>query len=934
MKQKLLFILLALLGISTAKAQCHGEGDQNPTHRDPNELPCDSTEYYGQISVDPNEIIGPEGYDSLRWVSIHDVLNYTIYFENDPEFATANAQRIDVRFNFGRRELMKDFTVGMYGFANMSWDVEKAGNTYQKRIDLVDSMGIYVNLIAGLDALKQQAFWRFSSIDPETGFAPWQHDRGVLPVNDSTHVGEGFVNFSIKPVSTMKTGDTISIAANIVFDENDTIPTNRWKNVVDAGTPTSRVVSRLDEADSHLYHLSFVASDDEGGSGVRRIHLYLANQFGVYETYAVCSPDSVLDISTEPGKMYALYSIAEDNVGNMEPLKESADVVLSNNLAPTDIMLSSTIFQDDIVQDGFIAEISSLDTEDNTSFTYALAEGEGAIHNEMFQISGTQLQAKECFKCAEDSVFKIRLSTTDEGGLSFSKAFVLQLKKVLIKPDADTLNVSICEGESYLFHGQEYDKAGTYRYEKSNEYMCDSVYILNLTLLPRLEAPIVTVQGVRTLVSSAATGNQWFRGDGSRVEGATGQSFTPEEEGVYYVAVFNGSCYSEPSQPMRVFMSTHMNLALDLHKGWNWVSSNLSESDHQNARTFLQPIEDNLERFVGITDELYNDPELGLTGNLETINPTEGYKMQLKNNVSQTWNGVACRPDETTVTLHKGWNWLGYLPICEEPLGNALSDLQPAENDVIKHMDDFSVFVGGTWQGSLTTLRPGEGYMYCSASETSFNYPTSTVLAIKPEVKNVPVRMVSPWTYDVHEYPDNSTLIVRLYDGESRLLEGSYAVAAFCNGECRGVGKCIDNLVFLTIHGKIADNEQITFKAFEVVTEQVYSIAETLTMNGQHVGTIANPFALHLSGETGIEEVASDYVVYPRPLRNRMYVKGDVDAIESIHVLSSNGVLSVQSSGYPQNGVDVSMLSPGVYVVAIITDSGKVYYEKVLKAQN
>ena len=42
--------------------------------------------------VDPNEIIGPQGYvdaDSLRWVSTDATLGYTIYFENDPEFATA-----------------------------------------------------------------------------------------------------------------------------------------------------------------------------------------------------------------------------------------------------------------------------------------------------------------------------------------------------------------------------------------------------------------------------------------------------------------------------------------------------------------------------------------------------------------------------------------------------------------------------------------------------------------------------------------------------------------------------------------------------------------------------------------------------------------------------------------------------------------------------
>lgn len=55
--------------------------------------PLDDTSTSGGISADPNEIIGPIGYDSIHWVSINDVLNYTILFENDQEFASANAQR-------------------------------------------------------------------------------------------------------------------------------------------------------------------------------------------------------------------------------------------------------------------------------------------------------------------------------------------------------------------------------------------------------------------------------------------------------------------------------------------------------------------------------------------------------------------------------------------------------------------------------------------------------------------------------------------------------------------------------------------------------------------------------------------------------------------------------------------------------------------------
>lgn len=413
-----------------AQKECDGgnkDPNPNPSHH---QDPLDDTTTSGGISADPNEIIGPAGYDSIRWVSINDVLNYTILFENDPEFASANAQKVDVRFNFDDKAWMRGFGLGSYGFANYSWNIDKSPAAYQNRLDLRDSMKIYVDLNAGVDVVKKQAFWTFSSIDPETGLHPWQVDRGMLPVNDSTHVGEGYVRFSLKPYEGLNTGDTISIAANIVFDQNDTIPTNRWKNVIDAGMPTSKVKGKVDSKNKNLYHLTLTASDDKGGSGLKKVTMFLANNFGIYEEYAVCPIDTVIDFEAEPGRQYKFYSLAEDNVGNREPLKEVPDLFININAAPSDIALSDSIFQDDISPEGFIGELSSKDV-DGSTFTYALAEGEGAVHNELFQIKGSQLQAKSMFKCATDTIYKVRISTTDEGGLSYEKPFILHLKNVL-----------------------------------------------------------------------------------------------------------------------------------------------------------------------------------------------------------------------------------------------------------------------------------------------------------------------------------------------------------------------------------------------------------------------------------------------------------------------------------------------------------------------
>lgn len=935
-------ILLAILSLSclfVAHAQnmprtnCKGGNScsiSNPPHH---QDPLDDTSTSGGISADPNEIIGPTGYDdSIRWVSINDVLNYTIFFENDPDFATANAQKVDVRFTFEDKAQMKGFGLGTYGFANMSWNIDDAPAAYQNRLDLRDSMRIYVDLTAGIDVVKQQAFWAFSSIDPETGYNPWQVDRGMLPVNDSSHVGEGFVKFQLIPDKALKTGDTISIMANIVFDQNDTIPTNRWRNAIDAGMPTSKVKARQDSKNEHLYHLTLQAADDEGGSGLKRVLLYQANNFDIYEEVAVCPIDTVIDFEAEPGHQYRFYSIAEDNVGNREPLKEEPDLVININAAPTDIALSDSIFRDDIAVGGFIAELSSEDIEDGT-FIYALTEGDGAIHNDMFQITGTQLQAKGCFKCADDTIYKIRISTTDEGGLSFSKAFVLNLEKVLVKPDVDTLNVSICEGDIYDFFGQEYEKTGTYRFSKSNEYMCDSVFVLNLTVLPISEKPTVSVEGVCTLVSSAAKGNQWFRGDDTPVEGATEQKFTPDEDGIYYVAVSNGACFSEPSQAYRVQMTDGMDLQMDLAKGWNWVSSNLSDAKYQSAEGFLNPVFDDVYLMEGQNSEFIKEDN-GFSGSLTTIAPQESYRLKMEQSASGQWNGVAYRPENTPISLQKGWNWIGYLPVSEKPLTDALSNLSSSENDVVKTIDGFAVYNGGVWKGTLTSMKPGEGYMYYAAENKQFTYSVTRVFTVEnaANADRIARGIVAPWNYDIHAYRDNTTMIAELYTDDEKAIEGVYTVGAFVGNECRGIGTYIDGLLYLTIHGTLADNENVSFKAYENATANILPVTETLTFDGMQTGTVTAPYQLHATTySTDLHNPSvGSFNIYPNPLRNTMYINGNISEIKDVKILTANGIVALSTEHYTDAGIDVSSLLAGDYVIAIHTSSGY-HYKKIVK---
>ncbi len=878
-----------------------------------------------RLSYDPNEIIGPEGYDSLRWVSANDVLNYTIMFENDSNFATAAAQRVDVRFDFQNKAWMKGFGIGNYSFSNMSFPVAEPSNAYQQRIDLKDSLGYYVDLIGGLDVARQQGFWTFTTIDPETGYAPWRSEIGMLPVNDSTHVGEGAVTFQLKPYEGLHTGDTISIQAFIVFDQNDTIPTNRWCNKIDAGMPESNMTAKPHSSLPNVYNLTFTGKDDKGGSGLRHILLYQENHSGIYEEIDTVAADSVLAFPVETGKQYKLYSLAVDNTGNREPAKEQPDVTLNFNRAPSDIALSDSVFHDDLGAGGFVGRLTSIDSEDNKGFAYALAEGDGAIHNDLFQINDDQLQIRNSFKCAEDSIYKVRISTTDDGGLTFSKAFELRMRSVLVKPEPDTLEVQICTGETCLFHGYEYGETGIFRYCQSNDYMCDSVFVLKLNVLQPLAPPIVTVEGTHTLVSSAAKGNQWFYGDGTPVEGATEQQFTPEDDGIYYVAASNGACFSDPSQAFRIQLTDSIGLELELEKGWNWISHNLYND------VAVDQLDEAL-RILSQGEETYNDETYGFVGDLKALRPVEGYKLQMAEDGDLQLSGRLNKVEPRPVRLSKGWNWIGYVPVEEEALSVALSKLTPEENDVVKTLDEFAMYSGGKWNGPLVSMKPGVGYMYYSQTGKQFTYPLTCAYPVTDysKMRQSLDTSATPWRYDKHAFCDNQTMVAELYADNAKAMEGIYVVGAFVDDECRGVGTYIDGLLYITIHGMISGQETVSFKAYELTTDQELPVRETLRFDGRQTGSVTKPYQLHVSTTTEIDNITSSLNIYPNPVRSTMFINGDTNQILDLKILSVNGGVVFTADNYPDGGVDVDALTPGVYVVAIHTKNGY-QYKKIMK---
>ncbi len=295
----------------------------NPTA----EPPTDQRETPIVRSVDPNDITGPTGFGDERWITATQTLPYTIRFENDSTKATAAAQVVTIRQKLDSTLDSRSFRLGSFGFSNRSFTVPENRAFYSTRLDLRDSLGVFVDVNAGIDVTTNEAFWILRAIDPATGQLPVFN--GFLPVNNAQHRGEGFANYTIRPKSAAKTRDVVRAKARIVFDANEPLDTPEIFNTIDAALPRTRVEALPPALNRTTFTLRWSGQDDAAGSQVRQYAVYVAENAQAFELFQDGLTDTSLVFSGDFGNTYRFFVLATDNAGNVEPSKTVAEVTVT-----------------------------------------------------------------------------------------------------------------------------------------------------------------------------------------------------------------------------------------------------------------------------------------------------------------------------------------------------------------------------------------------------------------------------------------------------------------------------------------------------------------------------------------------------------------------------------------------------------------------------
>ena len=402
---------------------------------------------------------------------------------------------------------------------------------------------------------------------------------------------------------------------------------------------------------------------------------------------------------------------------------------------------------------------------------------------------------------------------------------------------------------------------------------------------------------------------------GTRVEGKNEWNVTPLR--ICNNAVI-GLEYSDKNVQVDTAKVT-ITQRLTLKEGWSWPSL---YAGGISGQTFIELFGDDVQAVRSRTQITYNDPAYGFFGNLTSMTTDQGYKMQIKTgstlNILVPNGGSYSNSAARSVTLDPLWNWVGNPYCTAHSLSDVFGSVTLAADSEIRGKDSFATYTGTGWEGSLTTIVPGEAYLIYNAGEqVSATLPAENSFAqtstseASGQQEEIYGSAKSVWEYDGSRFADNMSIIAK---GTSSLEPNRYSIGAFVAGECRGEGKMIGERFYITVHG--ATGDKIELKLYDKIADEIIDIASVLTF-ASSAGTYSQPYPIDTNNVSGINDVNAEGGVVVNIDGDNIVVCGAEEG--DVKVYNACG-MQVPATG----------ISSGVYLVMVNTPQG-VVTKKIIK---
>ncbi|HOT93195.1 MAG TPA: CARDB domain-containing protein [Anaerolineae bacterium] len=154
--------------------------------------------------------------------------------------------------------------------------------------------------------------------------------------------------------------------------------------------------------------------------------------------------------------------------------------------------------------------------------------------------------------------------------------------------------------------------------------------------------------------------------------------------------------------------------------GWNLISFRL-DPPVPTVRQVLDSVDGRYDRVLGETGAFA--PSIpAIYNTLKELHPALGYYVRVTGTTAATAliEGLTL-PVTTPISLHPGWNWIGYLPEVTLPITQALQSIEGQYQRVLSLDKTFDPALPG--YSTLRFMEPGKGYLIYATQAVTLVYP-------------------------------------------------------------------------------------------------------------------------------------------------------------------------------------------------------------------
>ena len=154
---------------------------------------------------------------------------------------------------------------------------------------------------------------------------------------------------------------------------------------------------------------------------------------------------------------------------------------------------------------------------------------------------------------------------------------------------------------------------------------------------------------------------------------------------------------------------------IELSQGWNWFSTNVDITLDDLKSALVEALPNTSITIQSQTQNTtYNPNNNRWSGRLTSLDITQMYMITVTAACEVTLEGLPINPTEHPVTITNGANWIAF-PLSESmTVTNAFTGFA-VPGDVIQSQTQNANYNNGRWMGQLSTLEPGQGYIYKSS---------------------------------------------------------------------------------------------------------------------------------------------------------------------------------------------------------------------------